>query len=111
MVNFSLLFSLPEHLRISIAICVASSNATNLGPLIASAKCGMELVFHPHVLQVASFDYLALLSPSVVVEGSKFCPFIIRCALARNPRACYLESLRLAAHEGSLEKSVHIIDN
>ncbi|VVB09079.1 unnamed protein product [Arabis nemorensis] len=110
MEKFSLLFSLPESLQISIAILVAKSGATQLRPLIVSRRQGYELAFHSNVLRAESLDYPAV-TPILVNEDSTFRSFICRCALARNPNAFYLESLRLTIQYGALEKSAQLLRN
>ncbi|VVB02502.1 unnamed protein product [Arabis nemorensis] len=108
--NFSLLFSLPETLHISIAIIVAKTGAAQQCPLIVSGKRGMILAFNTHVLRATSVEYPAL-HPNFFNEDSKFRAFVFRCVLSGNLKACYLESLRLAITYGALEASAQLLRN
>ncbi|KAG7530139.1 Transposase MuDR plant [Arabidopsis thaliana x Arabidopsis arenosa] len=99
---------LPKHLRVSIVLLVGKTCYRHLGPLILSGKAGMRLALDPSVLRETS---LALLEshPQNISIGSPIHLFVLRCVKARNPVACYLESIRLAAVEGLIKEAMDML--
>ncbi|CAE6075136.1 unnamed protein product [Arabidopsis arenosa] len=99
---------LPKHLRVSIVLLVGKSCYRHLGPLILSGNAGLGLALDPSVLRETS---LALLEahPQNISIGSPIHLFVLRCVKARNPVACYLESIRLAAVEGLIKEAMDML--
>ncbi|KAG7547796.1 hypothetical protein ISN44_As12g030070 [Arabidopsis suecica] len=71
-------------------------------------QAGMRLALDPSVLRETS---LALLEshPQNISIGSPIHLFVLRCVKARNPVACYLESIRLAAVEGLIKEAMDML--
>lgn len=77
-----------------------------LGPFIAAGPVWAEMVFSDDVLRDVCLDEFIYVG-SLCNIGSAYRPFLLRCLLAQNNTAKYVEGLRRAAQDGP---SVEILD-
>lgn len=104
----SLFLSIPDHIVIPILNRVSQNGFEFLGPLMVSGKEGMALALQKQVLKAVSLVTFEE-SPVLVNKWTKYRPFFVRCVKSGNPRACYLESLRLATREGKIDDAINLL--
>lgn len=101
--------NLDINLAQDIAIRVGRVSFTDLGGMLGTSKFYRDLATNPGVLRNVSVGYL-FSNAQFINQHSPYRHFFLRCLQARNPTACYLESLRLAAREGRAEFALQMLE-
>lgn len=100
--------SLDTNVLIDIAVRVGNPSVMDMAGMLSASKFFHSIVCSPLVLQKVSLSP-ALSNPTLINIDSSFRTFFSRCVSAKNPDACYLESLRLAGKEGLAESALSLL--
>ncbi|EFH48466.1 hypothetical protein ARALYDRAFT_910698 [Arabidopsis lyrata subsp. lyrata] len=100
--------TLDFNIALDIATRVGESSFTDLGGMLSTSKFFNKLVYNPAVLsRVSLLPFLS--NANLINVDSPFRHFFYHCLQAKNPNACYLESLRLAAKDGLAEVGLDLV--